>query len=380
LLLILPSIGRGGAEEYALTIAAEAVRRGWTVSVAHPFEQHGHSLREDFMAIGAHCIDADLSEIPAGERRHRAAQALINLARALRVLRAAAPDVAYIGLPWYDMGFGSVIGCALRGVPTAVVFHLMPYAAPLSTVKRAAYALARRRRQRWIAVSEHNRECIAQTFAMPSSGISVIHNGIDRAAHAPRDVEQARRSIRHELGLSDGAPLALAVGRLDEQKGYKDAIMALAEVRPTYPLSLAIVGTGPQQSELEELAERRGVADAVFFLGYRRDVARLLDAADMFVFPSLWEGLPLALLEAMSHGVPLVVSDIGPVLEVVRDRIHARVHKADDWRSLLSAMQSALEDPDEMKRMAARASERVRYFSDERMLEQTLAVLVALKR
>src|SRR3977135_2155957 len=97
LLLILPSVGRGGAEEYALTIAKEAVQGGWSVSVAHPFAQHGRSLREAFTAIGARCIDVDLSEIPAAERRQRGARALINLARALRMLRAVDPDVAYIG-------------------------------------------------------------------------------------------------------------------------------------------------------------------------------------------------------------------------------------------------------------------------------------------
>ncbi len=127
-----------------------------------------------------------------------------------------------------------------------------------------------------------------------------------------------RASLRARLGCSEGHLALLAVGRLAAPKGYPDLLKAFALLLPQYPgLRLWVAGDGVLRGELRSLAASLGLDGHVFFLGRRDDVPALLSAADIFVNASHWEGLPLAVLEAMMAGLPVVATAVGDIPSVL---------------------------------------------------------------
>jgi len=144
---------------------------------------------------------------------------------------------------------------------------------------------------------------------------TLINNGIDLEKF--RQTVDAQQ-VRAELGLAPDAKLVGMVGRLDEQKNPLDLIRAAAIVTKSYPnVQFLIVGDGSLRSECERLINELGLKDKFFLLGFRNDVARILPILTITAMSSLWEGLPLAFLEAMSAGKPIVANDIGGVSEIV---------------------------------------------------------------
>ncbi len=124
-----------------------------------------------------------------------------------------------------------------------------------------------------------------------------------------------------ELGLHPDGLLVLSVGRLTEQKGHIYLLEAIPGIIEQFPSTVfAIAGDGPLRAELEARAERLGISKSVHFLGMRSDVPALLQMAHIFALPSLWEGLPIALLEAMAAGLPVVATRVEGVEESHRRR------------------------------------------------------------
>lgn len=150
---------------------------------------------------------------------------------------------------------------------------------------------------------------------------SVLHCGIDLD---PFNVKVNKKEVRRELGLPEGAFVIGHVGRFSPQKNHKFLLEIVAEVfKNCDNCWLLLVGDGPLRHEMEELAESLGIADRVIFAGARPDVPRLMRGAmDLFLFPSLYEGLGIVLLEAQAAGLPCVISDVIPEeVDVVTDKI-----------------------------------------------------------
>ena len=124
--------------------------------------------------------------------------------------------------------------------------------------------------------------------------------------------ERIRKEIRQELGVSDSEQMLLSVGELIPRKNHEEVIRALKEKASLKNTNYKyfICGQGVLWEYLQQLIEQLGLADKVTLLGYRKDIRELLYAADLFVFPSKQEGLPVALLEALASGVKVVASDI----------------------------------------------------------------------
>jgi glycosyltransferase involved in cell wall biosynthesis len=166
------------------------------------------------------------------------------------------------------------------------------------------------------------------------------------------------------------------VARLDSQKGYDYLIPTLPHLLKQFPdIHFAWVGEGDQKAALERQLETYGVRSAVSLLGYRQDVPQLLQAADLFVFPSHYEGFPFAVLEAMAAGVPIVASATNAIPELIEDGIHGRLCRTGDSCDLLETLRWALQHPDAMQMMAEQASNHVARFSEVAMIQETLAAL-----
>lgn len=155
----------------------------------------------------------------------------------------------------------------------------------------------------------------AYRHRLRGKAIDVVANAVSPvSALAPID----RAAIRSQLVGDPERPLIIAVGRLTVQKGYPDLLAALDRLRLTYPaVALIIAGEGRLKSKLQQQITAMGLTDHVLLLGQRDDVPRLLAASDIYVSASLWEGLPVATLEAMAAGLPVVATDVGEVSRMV---------------------------------------------------------------
>ncbi len=156
---------------------------------------------------------------------------------------------------------------------------------------------------------------IDQVGADPAK-IEVIYNAVDWAQLA---TTSDRETIRRDFGVPVGAPLAGIIARLTEQKAHAHLFEAMAKTPGLEHLHLLVVGDGHLRSQLEALSASLGLADRVHFLGARRDLGNILSAIDMFVMPSLWEGLPLSMVLAMGASLPVVATRVAGIPEVVKD-------------------------------------------------------------
>jgi glycosyltransferase involved in cell wall biosynthesis len=198
--------------------------------------------------------------------------------------------------------------------------------------------------------------------------IAVIRNG--RRTGAYSDV--ASNDLRDELDVSVDGPIVGTVGRLVERKGHRDLLSAWPGIRRRHPdARLLIVGDGPERDSLTRHAAELGCRDSVRFLGVRDDVPELLDLIDLFVFPSHYEGLPGALLEAMAAGLPIVTTPVDGNAELVTNyetglHVSVRAPSEIEW-----AVVRLLENPSLSASLGDAAGARARAeFTVDRMVDE----------
>ncbi len=223
--------------------------------------------------------------------------------------------------------------------------------------------------------TELHKELIGGGF--PPGRIVQIANGVDLDHFFP-DPTARSPEARRRLGLPTGLLLAFA-GRLDPQKGLHTLVEALRLLAAgCQEARLLIMGDGPQRAELEQAVRGAGVSDRVLFRGLIADVAPYLRACDIFVFPSVGEGMPNALLEAMASGLPCVASAIGGCMDVITDGQTGLLIPPGDAAALQSALEQLVQSPEMRKRLGAAAHDSVASrFGLERMVERYEALFRA---
>ena len=207
-----------------------------------------------------------------------------------------------------------------------------------------------------IAVSTRVREDLLVRYRIGTpSRFSVVALGLDLDAFAAIG-EQQRAEARAALGLPPHALVITTVGRLTAIKNHAlflEMARLIAEARPDAVFLIA--GGGELQSDLESAARAHGLVDRVRFLGWRRDLATIYGATDVFVITSKNEGTPVALIEAMAAGVPGVATDVGGVRDVIADESMGRVVPPDDARALADAVMGLVDDARALKDISAAA-------------------------
>ncbi|MEM9978693.1 MAG: glycosyltransferase family 4 protein [Cyanobacteria bacterium P01_D01_bin.2] len=372
--MIFPSTLRGGVEDYNLTVSRGAMAHGWNVHVAFPDVTGMASLIQDFVESGIAyhplAIAEDSGWLP-GVARH-----FPRFLRTLRLLIALRPDVVQITLPAPEYCLGSILACGLLNVPTVVRFGLvLPLETTINKWRIRAYRWVRTRQQRWIVISKNNRSLLSKLFQIPEDKITCIYNGTKaiKSASSFNGGEGAilRQRVLDELDLPGTARLLITVGRLNFQKGYGDLIPAIPHIVREFPdVRFIWVGDGDLRDSLETQIQNYQIADRVLLLGYRCDVGRLLQAADLFVFPTHFEGgQSFAIAEAMAANLPIVTTDASGIPEVIHHRVHGLVCRTGDSCDLLESIRWALKHPDEMQTMAQSAWERSQDFTEENMIK-----------
>ncbi len=238
-------------------------------------------------------------------------------------------------------------------------------------IQKAEYRAMLLSVDRRIAVSQ----AVLDTHANQGGGrISLVRNGIGHKPGQPLSPER-----RQAIGLTADDRLVLTVARFTRQKGHAALLSAIPSIVAREPRAkFLLVGRGPEQEDIEKQVRDAGLERVVRLLGQRDDVADLLAAADLFVLPSHFEGLPLALLEAMAAGVSVVASRIGGTVEAVGSE-HPFLVPPGDAEALASAVIDALGDPARTRCAAETAQARFQeHFSAERMTRETATIYDSL--
>jgi glycosyltransferase involved in cell wall biosynthesis len=369
----LPTGGRGGCEEYALTIAKGALLKGWDVRGAIPALNELDSLRHDYAKAGGRPYT--LSVHPTYQRPpHHKIEVLPRVFRSAALLARIRPNVVQVVLPHPFFGLGPILAAALWRIPTQVVFQLVPPDCRALGKTGSLYRWAKQRNQQWVAVSDQNRRLIGKLFGIDSAEIDLIYNGAD----IPNGLETpgSRDVLITEFSLPSDATIVLSVGRLSNQKGFDLLLKAAPHLLRDFPtLRFLIAGEGADRQCLEETIRAYGLIDRVFLLGQRTDISRLLSASDLFLFPSRYEGQPFALVEAIAAGLPVVAAAASGIPEIVEHNVSGALFKPDDACDLLEVTRWALQNRHLWPNWATAGKEVVRKFSRSRMLEETITSL-----
>ena len=225
---------------------------------------------------------------------------------------------------------------------------------------------------RIICVSEANRRDAIEECPSAAGVTQTVYNGVDLSVFS---TQPNRQKVRRELGATQG-PVLVTIARLTEQKGHRYLLRALPDILDTWPqLSCVFVGEGELQQALHRMAIDLGVEQACRFVGVREDIPDILAAADLFVLPSLSEGFPFVLLEALAMGCPVVASRVNGVPELIGHQKTGLLVPPRDPQALARAIRDMLSNPTAASRMGAEGRALVRErFTVEPMVASTTAI------
>jgi glycosyltransferase involved in cell wall biosynthesis len=275
-------------------------------------------------------------------------------------------------------GFYGGLGCRLAGMRrTIYTVHGFSFNQDIHPVGREAFFRVEKLLGRWnralISVSEHDRRIAVARGVCPPERIRTIHNGIDLARFDPT---AGNGEVRKGLAIPDRAPVVGVISRLVPQKGLEYFLEAARKISDQRGDAVfLVVGEGELEETLRRRAADLGLADRVRFLGARHDVAEYYRSFDVFVLSSLWEGQPIALIEALAMRRPTVATVTSGSPEVVQDGRTGLLVPPKDPGALAAAVLWFLDHPDEAGEMARRGRTFVEeHFTEERMIARTLDV------
>lgn len=218
-----------------------------------------------------------------------------------------------------------------------------------------------------IAVSDSIRDDVIRFDRVAPEKVVTILNGID----TERSQSQlGKGEARERLQLPVSAKVLVTIGRLVEQKGHTILLQALQQLRQQggEEIYAVLVGDGPWRQRLQGQAQALGLEQNIRFLGTRTDIGDILRAADLYVMPSLWEGLGLALLEGMAAGLPVLASRVGGMVEVLGEGQYGYLVPANDVNALAGQLAELLAPGVDLGPMASAAQRRVADFSASKMV------------
>jgi glycosyltransferase involved in cell wall biosynthesis len=349
LLLVVDSLEVGGAERHVVDLATALHRKGYRVEVACSV---AGELSEPLEAAG----------VPVWPLMGRLVKRRASVAYARGIgglLRGRPFDLVHAHV------FASAVAASIatlgKNVPLVISEHTE--ASWQTWLTRRVSRWAHRRATRTIAVSTPIERLLIERDGVPPDRVTFIPNAVGPASDETPDP------------LPDGwqdAPLVWVVARLQPEKGVADFLRAAARVSGISPNArFLVVGDGPLRKELLDLAEHLGISERVRFLGYRRDSRELMELMDVLVVPSLTEGSPLIVLEAMAAGVPVVASAVGGIPDQVRHDEEGILVPPGDPDALGEALGALLRDSHCARRLGEAGRRRTENeFSHETMVRR----------
>lgn len=334
ILHLIETGGPGGAETVLYSLARALPRDRWVSRVVVP--------EIDWLHRQLQAAGLDVAVISS----HGSAD-LRLLWRLTQEIRRFRPALIHAHL--LASGVYGTLGAALSGgIPLVLTFHGTPDVDPDDRLLAWKARILRRPRNRIAYVSEDLRRRLEPLLGLPSSLGRVIHNGVEFVDRPKLETQ------REEMGVARDAFLVGAVGNLREAKDYSNLIKGAEIARKSRPdLSFVVLGGGPEEIRrpLLDLRDERGLAGRFEFLGFRDDAVRLMGAFDLYVSSSSSEGLPLATLEAMGMGLPVVLTACGGPAEIVSHGTTGLLVPPRDPEALAAGIVELASDQDEARRL-----------------------------
>lgn len=267
----------------------------------------------------------------------------------------------------FATNFYSSVLSRFTGIPVIATSHGKNYYSD-KLRRRMSYRFVAKHAQ-LVAVSRDMKQFLVDRVGIPAEFVAVVHNGIDLERYAKGN---ASDTMRRELSVDHAQYVIGTVGNLFVVKGQVHLLRAFKEVLARAPGGvLLIAGEGDQMVPLQEECRALGIQDEVRFLGFRSDVPRILGALDVFVLPSLSEGLPLSVLEALALERPVVVTRVGGNAEIVEDGVTGYLVAPADPQALAEKTLTLLGDATLSRRLGKVGRERVeKEFSLEHMVSE----------
>ncbi len=356
LLFVTNSLDKGGLEEVILMYAKFFDRRRYDVAVA--YRKGGHTVTElsALPYLQLYCYDGD--------------SRWVRMKNLLGFFDAVRPDLVHNHFTW----LGAIAGY-VKSIPCVETIH-NEYGF-FSTGQRIAYSILSMFVNRCIAVSQEVKEYSAKTFFFLSHGkITVVHNGVDTVRFRPLPDKSV---VRTSLGLGHEDFVIGFIGRLEEQKGIRYLLESAKELNASYShLKFVIAGEGTLRRDLEEMTASLGLHN-VIFLGYRRDTPELYNAFDVFVLPSLYEGFPMSVIEAMASGCAVIATRTGGTGEAIDNEITGMLIEVKQAQSITNALKTLISNPRAGVEMGIKGREKVlKDFSVDAMIFRTEKVYADL--
>ena len=356
-LWVIKGLGPGGAERLLVAAAHAHHLENFTIECAFvlPWKDHLVAALEA-AGVRTQCVS----------RRRTDRRWPLRLAR---LVRSGEWDVVHIHSPLP----GAVARIAARTMPKAKRPRLMSTEHNRWETHRLPTRLLNRWTGRWddidYAVTDEVRESMRGTVGRR---VTTLQHGIDVAAVAAQPTD--RELVRAELGIRPGEVAVVTAANFRPQKDYPGLLRAARLlVDREVPVRIVAIGQGPQEREIRALREEFQLAHRVILTGYRDDAVRVMAACDVFTLASKWEGLPVALMEALAVGLPVVATAVGGVAEQMHDGVDALLVPPGDPAALADALQRVVQDPQLRARLAAAAAARAPEFD----IARTVVVLEA---
>jgi glycosyltransferase involved in cell wall biosynthesis len=352
LMLITPCFGFGGLERVVLSIVKEIDRRKYDPSfctLLPPAPGMLEKMQE--LEVPCHILDKG-----AGVN-YFLPIALRNLLLREKIQIVNSHD---IGATLY-----AAVAAQLAGVPAVV--HTEHSQILTKTRHLGIYGWVLNRLVSYsISVSSDLERYLVETFGLPPKNVRTIPNGIDVSRFIfSHDVSY----LREELNLRDCDTVIGTIGRLTTQKGIDTLLAAFQLLQATRSnVRLVVVGEGELRNSLTKLAERLGIQEKVVFTGIRKDIPNLLHLFDVFVLSSLWEGQPIAIMEAMAAARPIVATAVGGNAEILKDGDYGLIVPPSDPAAMAKAIEALISDPELARAIAEKASAYARTHLDDRIM------------
>lgn len=353
ILYICNHLDTGGITSYLLTLASGLRKKGHNIYIA----SSGGVKLPQFIAEGINFIP-----IPIRTKQEVSPKIIFSMMKLLGFIKKNDINIVHS-----HSRTTQVLGCLLSRV-TAVTHIFTCHGFFKPRIFRRVFPCWGKK---IIAISEQVKGHLINDFGVAENGIIVIHNGIDvkKFESVP---ETGKQEAKIRLGLNKG-PVVGIVARLSDVKGHIYLIEAFKQVLEKIPdAQLLIAGEGKMKEALVNLAGRLGISGHVFFSPNVEDTRVVLSAMDVFVMPSLKEGLGLALMEALACGLPVAASDIGGIRSLIKNRVNGLLVLPADVGALVKAILELLQNSEEAKAFGRAAKTFINEnFSQEKMVSET---------
>lgn len=231
-----------------------------------------------------------------------------------------------------------------------------------------------------ICVSKEVKNFTIEKAGIPEHKLKIVENGItDSFLDAVTSCRNKKEEIKGKLGL-DNSLIVGTIARLSRQKGIEYLIKTVKIVISKFPdITFIIAGKKLCREKLVDLSIELGISDKVKFLGFIKDIPKLLSVIDIFVLPSLWEGMPNVVLEAMAAEKPVIATDTGGSKDIIDNNINGVLVEPKNSEALAEAILKLLKNPDERERLGKAAEQRVKEkFPIDRMVSKTEQIYTQL--